>query len=423
MTRRRTRRRPRPRTPRPAGGRPDADPAETTTIPAAATQALPPRRPSGSSPPTPCPTTRSPRRPDLPHLPPPGPSPTPVAGARPAPAALQPAPRPATRHGPQGPAPGRDHARSAVDARGGLRPRGQPHRRGPRLPAGRADDDRRPRRACCSSSASPASSRAAAPLRPCRRSARRTAYRCSGRPPHDGRRAVARLGSTLAGQVRHSQWGEQRAQEVRHQPRGPRPVDPAPGRPLQVRQRDVARHDGDPGRPGPLRHLRHPARGVDGAGARPHRGGGRAPTTARRARRSGRSATSTRASWTPTASRSSVLRRCRPCCRRWRPSTASSRLGAALGRLARDGVDGLAAALRVARRALARGLRRLPRAGRARAARRVLLPRGEVRRDPDGLRRPHRPPARPRRHPRRRGQGRRASWRSRRCSRRRTGTT
>ena len=53
-----------------------------------------------------------------------------------------------------------------------------------------------------------------------------------------------------------------------------------------------------------------------------------------------------------------------------------------------------AAALRLARRALARGLRRLPRAARARPARRVVLPRGEARRHPHGLRRPHRSAAR-----------------------------
>ena len=80
-------------------------------------------------------------------------------------------------------------------------------------------------------------------------------------------------------------------------------------------------------------------------------------------------------------------------------------LGRALGRLARDGVVGVLQHFVVTRRALAGGLRRLPRAGRARTPRRVLLPRGEVRRDPDGLRRPHRPAARPRGHPGRRGQG------------------
>ncbi len=143
-----------------------------------------------------------------------------------------------------------------------------------------------------------------------------------------------------------------------------------------------------------------------------------APTTARsRARRSGRSATSTRASWTPSGSRSWGSRRCRPLLVGGRGASTDvecARRGARPSRSATASTGPLAA-LVSARPALAGGLRRLPRAGGPRSARRVLLPRGEVRRDP---RRPtsrtsagcSASPASPRRRPRPR-----ASWRSRRC--------
>ena len=158
--------------------------------------------------------------------------------------------------------------------------------------------------------------------------------------------------------------------------------------------------------------------------------GGRARRSSRRrsrpsrAPRRARSATSTRASWTSSASTSSARRR----------SPASSSTSAlidsidaflaTLGRLERQGVGGLPAALRRQRPGRPRALPRLRRAGRHRPARRELLPRGEVRRrSATAYRRPPRADVRPRRARRRRRPRGRASSTSRPRSRRCTGTT
>ena len=175
-----------PTDPRHPTADPAVDPAETTTIPAATTQALPAATPFRVQPASPVPDDAVAEGARLPHLPPPGSQPDPSWPAPVLPqAAPQPAPRPppGPRHGPQGSAAGVDHARSAVDARGGLRPRGQPHRRGPQRPDGRTDDDRRPRRHAAPRRARGRRGGPAAPLSP---GARPTAY-LPGPSPYDGR--------------------------------------------------------------------------------------------------------------------------------------------------------------------------------------------------------------------------------------------
>ena len=117
-----------------------------------------------------------------------------------------------------------------------------------------------------------------------------------------------------------------------------------------------------------------------------------------------RSPTSTTPSWTPSGSRPWASARSAPCstprprcatCATWRRSSASSSGSAATA----------SSVLRRHRRPQLRPLPLPPRPGRPRAARRELLPRRQVRRDPRGLRRLPRHAAHPRRARRPRGRG------------------
>ena len=110
------------------------------------------------------------------------------------------------------------------------------------------------------------------------------------------------------------------------------------------------------------------------------------PTAPRRARRRSRSATCGGRSWTRLRSRRWARSRSPTTWRRSRgyPTTPVSRRSSAGPRA--PGRRRLLRFLRRHRRPRLRPLHRQPGPGRARAARRVLLPRGQVRRDPRGLR-------------------------------------
>ena len=175
----------------------------------------------------------------------------------------------------------------------------------------------------------------------------------------------------------------------------------------------LARDDADPRGPRPLRHLRRAAR--DRRGARARRSSRRSPPAPRsRAPSRPRSATSTRASWTRTRVEALGVR---PARRRPRARSPRSRMpvtsSALTGRLGRAGVARARHPVRQHRRPRPEPLRRLPRAGRPGAARRVLLPRGAARRHAHGLRRARRADAGPRRLARPRRAPPTASWPSR----------
>ncbi len=137
--------------------------------------------------------------------------------------------------------------------------------------------------------------------------------------------ADGRVGSCWRGRGCRRRVGQEGGSSIRHRHDDLRQVSSAAGRLLPLRQRRVGRQDADPGRQGFIRQLRHPLR-QDGARSAARSSRRPARPAVRPVRTRGRSATSTRVSWTRRGRRHSAPRRSRRNSRRstrWRRDRTS----------------------------------------------------------------------------------------------------
>ena len=211
------------------------------------------------------------------------------------------------------------------------------------------------------------------------------------------------------------------AVRVRYRPRRRRPRRPTAGRPVRPRQRPVARDDRRSPRTAaataPSTCCARPPRSTCAPSSRRS-----PPAPPRRARWQPRSATSTPSFMDEEAVEALGVTPLADDLAQVAAVTDAGDVVALSGALGRAGVLGLVIPFVNTDDRDPEPLRGLPRAGRARAARRVVLPRGRARRQAHRLRRARRADALPRRLARPRGRRRCASWRSRPGSPPATGT-